>query len=180
MLLLQFTGLSGSGKTTLANRVKLLLIDLGFPCEVLDGDEYRGTLCRDLGFTREDRKENNRRLGLLGLLLLKHGILVMIATINPYEEDRRALHSQSNKIFTIWLDCKVELLVRRDPKGLYRRAFLTPGQPERIQNLTGINDPYEPPLHADLVIHTDRESPEESAEKLLHFILEKIGHDTAS
>ena len=173
-MLLQFTGLSGAGKTTIANQVRQHLIELQYKVEILDGDEYRKTLCRDLGFSREDRRENNRRLGMLGIILLRNDILTIISTINPYEADRQELRNSSDKVFTIFIRCDFNTLVKRDGKGLYQRAMNTRHPMGFINNLTGVNDPYEPPEDPDLIIDTDIESISESTQKLMSFIMEKM------
>ena len=174
MLLLQFTGLSGAGKTTIANQVRQRLIELKYKVEILDGDEYRKTLCADLGFSREDRRENNRRLGILGMLLVRNDILTIISTINPYEADRQELRKSSDKVFTIWIRCGMDTLMLRDTKGLYRRAMNPGHHPEFIDNLSGVNDPYEVPVEVDLFIDTDNESIGESTQKLLDFAIAKL------
>jgi adenylylsulfate kinase len=177
MLLIQLTGLSGAGKTTLSGRVRDELQKLGLRVEIIDGDEYRRHLCRDLGFSRADRLENIRRLGFVGRLLARHGVIVLLAAINPYEEARRALRAEAEKARTVWIDCDLETLRRRDPKGLYRRAFLPDSDPEKLTNLTGVNDPFEAPADADLRIVTSAETEAESAAALLRFILEEIEYE---
>ena len=174
MILIQLTGLSGSGKTTISNLVCKMLSELNYPVEILDGDVYRNTLCKDLGFSRADRRENNRRLGILGMLLVKHHIIVIISTINPYEEDRRALACQASNIYTVWINSSLETLVSRDTKGLYRRAMRDASSQDFLNNFTGVNDTYEQPLNPDLIILTDQETSTESANRLLAFILEKL------
>ena len=174
MILVQLTGLSGAGKTTLSYNVKSELQKLDYKVEVIDGDEYRQTLCKDLGFSKQDRCENIRRLGFVGTVLAKHEIIVLLAAINPYEEARRELKQKSAFVKTVWINCDLETLRKRDTKGLYRRAFLPDGHPEKINNLTGVNDPFEIPQNADLIIETDRETIAESSRRLLDFILANI------
>lgn len=173
MLLIQLTGLSGAGKTSIARKVTTLLMEKGLPAEVIDGDEYRKTLCRDLGFSMADRHENIRRLGKLGHQLKQEGKIAIIAAINPYEEIRLELTKQYGAK-TIWVRCSKEELIARDTKGLYKKAMLPDGHPEKISNLTGIGDAYEEPITPDLVIDTDQEELPESATRLLAFILEMI------
>ncbi len=174
MVLIQFTGLSGSGKTTIANLVKGILAAQNIQIEIIDGDEYRKTLCKGLGFSYEDRVENLRRLGLVGKLLLKHNVISIISAINPFEAVRRELSEHSPKVKTVWVNCGIETLIKRDTKGLYKRALLPDGNPQKVYQFTGISDLYEIPQNPDLVINTDLETPEESAEKLVAFILMSI------
>lgn len=174
MIFIQLTGLSGVGKTTLSYNVKLELEKRSLKTEVIDGDEYRRTLCQDLGFSKEDRFENIRRLAFVGKKLSNNGIIVILSAINPYEEIRYEIKENSPNVKTVWLDCDLEILKKRDTKGLYKKAFLPDEHPEKIHNLTGINDPFEIPKDADLIIKTDQETEEESTEKLLNFILENI------
>ena len=174
MLLIQLTGLSGAGKSTIANKVHDSLLQKGFTAEILDGDEYRRKFFTDLGFSPDDRKENIRRLGRVAQQFLRDKNVVLIAAINPYEEVRRELELLGSYVKTAWIDCQIEVLEKRDTKGLYRRARLPDDHPEKLHNLTGINDPYEIPLLPHLVIHTDKESENESAAKLLSYILEEL------
>jgi adenylylsulfate kinase len=177
MIFIQMTGLSGAGKTTLSYNVKRELQKHGHKVEVIDGDEYRAALCRDLGFSREDRFENVRRLGFVGEKLARNGVIVLLAAVNPYEEIRRELKKSSVSVKTVWIDCPLEILSERDTKGLYRRAFLPDAHPDKLNNLTGVNDPFEIPQDADLHIKTDEETVAESTEKLLNFILENVGEN---
>ncbi|MES2278525.1 MAG: adenylyl-sulfate kinase [Bacteroidota bacterium] len=173
-MIIQFCGLSGSGKTTLANRLQLLLHAQGLKCEVIDGDVYRKKLCPDLGFTKADRNENIRRLAFVAGALAKHGVIPIICAINPYEEIRKEITASYEQVKTIYIDCPMDMLLQRDTKQLYRKAMLPDGHPDKINNLTGVNDPFEIPTQPDLVIKTGEETAEESAEKLLQFILSVI------
>lgn len=170
MLLVQLTGLSGAGKTTLAENVRLSLEEQGLKAVVLDGDAYRKTLCSDLGFSREDRCENIRRLGKAAHGYVVNGHIAIIAAINPFEEVRRELQEKYDAQ-TVWIKCDLGILLQRDTKGLYKRALLPDDDPAKIFNLTGINDVYELPLAADLIIDTGNEMPEQSASALFQFIL---------
>jgi adenylylsulfate kinase len=174
MLLIQFTGLSGSGKTTIAFNVKEKLAAAGINIEVIDGDEYRKTICKNLGFSYDDRVENLRRLGFVGKLLLKNGVITIVSAINPFEKIRKELTDNAENIKTVWINCNLETLIERDPKGLYKRALLPDGHPDKIKNFTGINDVFEEPKNPDLVINTDEETPEESSQRLVDFILQYI------
>lgn len=151
-----------------------MLTDLGHRVELLDGDEYRRHLCRDLGFSRADRIENIRRLGFVGQAFARQGIIAILAAINPYREARQALQTGSDRVRTVYVACPLNVLEQRDPKSLYHRARLPESHPEHIPHFTGISDPYEAPEHPDLILHTDRESPEESAVKLADFILREL------
>lgn len=173
MLLIQLTGLSGAGKTTLAFRVQQLLLQREIAVEIIDGDAYRKTLCKDLGFSAEDRRENIRRLGAAANELVQKNTIAIIAAINPYDDVRRELKAKYNA-FTVWIHCSLEILVLRDTKGLYRKALLPRNHPDRITNLTGINDHYDIPVNADLIIQTHMEDVEVSAHRLLQFVLEII------
>jgi adenylylsulfate kinase len=155
-----FTGLSASGKSTIATRVDQLLTERGRHCYVLDGDNIRFGLNRDLGFSPEDRNENIRRIGEVAKLFTQAGIINLTAFISPYREDRdRNRDIQEPRDFVeVFVDCPVEVCERRDPKGLYAKA-----RAGMIPEFTGISAPYEPPLEAEIVLHTDSESEEESA-----------------
>ena len=174
MLLIQLTGLSGSGKTTIANEVKNNLAKKGIPAEVLDGDEYRKALFKDLGFTRSDRIENIRRLGFIAKILIQHKVIVLLAAINPYEESRKELENSGPHVKTVFIDCDLVILEQRDTKDLYKKARLSQNHPDKIHNLSGVNDPYERPSLPHLVIHTDQETAKESAAKLLRFVINEL------
>jgi adenylylsulfate kinase len=173
MLIIQLTGLSGAGKTTISNYVKNKLGEQGLKVEIIDGDTYRKTLCADLGFSREDRCENIRRLAKAALSFSDTCDAAIIAAINPFEEIREELKT-SHGIKTVWINCNVDVLIERDTKGLYRRALLPENHPDKLHNLTGINDSYDKPLQCDLIINTHAESIESSGDKLCGFILNNI------
>jgi len=170
-VLLQLTGLSGAGKTTLAQRVKQLLEDNSLKVEIIDGDEYRKTICKDLSFSKEDRHENIRRLGIIAYTFAATGNIAIIAAINPFEMARNEL-KEKYAAKTAWIKCDLDILSKRDTKGLYKRALLPDDHPDKIFNLTGVNDLYEVPLSADLIIDTGNETAERSADKLYQFILQ--------
>jgi adenylylsulfate kinase len=170
MLFIQLTGLPGAGKTTIANAVKNLLQQENYRVEVVDGDVYRKKICPDLGFSKQDRNENIRRLGFVCNLLATHGVIAILAAINPYEAIRQELNRYGPYVKTVWVNCDLPTLIQRDTKKLYFRAMLPEGHPEKIYNLTGVNDPFEEPLNPDLVIHTNKEPEYESANKLFSFI----------
>jgi adenylylsulfate kinase len=171
MFLIQMTGLSGAGKTTLARLVKQELKALGYKVELIDGDEYRRYLSPDLGFSKADRIENIRRLGFVGLTLVKHDVITLLAAINPYQEARQALEKQSLQVKTIHINCPLAIVIERDTKGLYRKALLPEGHPEHITQFTGINDPYEIPQNPHLTVETHLENEATSTKKIVTFIL---------
>ncbi len=175
MILIQLFGLSGVGKTTLANAVKEELLERKFKVEIIDGDEYRKVICRDLSFTKADRMENISRLGFIANILARNGIIAIMSAISPYEEARKDLKIKYHNVYTVWLKCPIEELIKRDPKGLYHRALLPANDPAKINNLTGINDTFEIPENPDLIINTNEDEIDESKNKLLNFIYEKIG-----
>ena len=171
-MIIQFCGLSGSGKTTLANNVKKLLDEKNLNVEILDGDEYRKILCVDLGFSKEDRNSNIRRLAFIASKLSKYNAITIICAINPYEDIRHEIAKQYPDVKTVFIDCNLNELIKRDTKGLYKKALLPDGHLDKIKNLTGINDPFEKPTIFDLLIQTDVETIQESTEKLLKFIID--------
>lgn len=169
-MIIQFCGLSGSGKTTLAQNVKILLEKQNINVEIIDGDEYRKILCADLGFSKEDRNQNIRRLAFVASKLSKYKIVTIICAINPYENIRQEIVANYKNVKTVFIDCNLETLIARDTKGLYKKALLPDDHPEKINNLTGVNDPFEIPYSSDLIVKSDSEPVEASTEKLAQFI----------
>jgi len=169
-MIIQLCGLSGSGKSTLARKAEQQLKKRGIDVEVIDGDEYRATLCKGLGFSRQDRFENMRRMAFVAHQLSKHGVVVIICAINPYEQIRHEIASMYPDVATIHIDCSVEILKARDTKGLYQKAFLPVGHPEKINNLTGINDPFDRPEQPDLHLNTDADTIINCTNKIVRFI----------
>jgi adenylylsulfate kinase len=162
------TGLSGAGKTTIARRLEEDLRALGHGVEVLDGDVVRTHLSKGLGFSREDRDTNIRRIAFVCSLLTRHGVAVISAAISPYAEARRQAREQIGDFVEVYVRCPIEELTRRDVKGLYEKALRG-----EITNFTGISDPYEPPAHPEVIVDTDRERVEESVEKILAVLQER-------
>lgn len=169
-MIIQLTGLSGSGKTTIATLTKAQLSILGIKTEIVDGDTYRKTLCKDLGFSEADRKENIRRLGNVAHNFAEHGCVSIISAISPFEVTRQELSEKYNAK-TVWINCPLNILIKRDTKGLYHKALLPPGTPGRIDNFTGVTQVYESPQAPDLILFTDQEPQELSAQKLVSFIV---------
>jgi adenylylsulfate kinase len=167
-----FTGLSGSGKSTVANIVGERLEELARLVEYLDGDVVRTHLSKGLGFSKEDRDTNIERIGWVASRLTRHGAAVLVSAISPYEETRRKareLVEEHGTFVEVFVDASVEECARRDVKGLYERAFSG-----EIPEFTGVSDPYEPPASPELVLRTEDESPEESAQRVLDK-LEELG-----
>jgi ATP sulfurylase/adenylyl-sulfate kinase len=156
------TGLSGAGKSTIARRLERELAALGRPAEVLDGDEVRTHLSAGLGFSKEDRDTNIRRIGYVARVLARNGGVAITAAISPYREVRDELRSLTPGFFEVYVRCSRDELVRRDVKGLYAKALRG-----EIANFTGVSDPYEEPLEPDVVVDTERESVEQSVARIL-------------
>jgi adenylylsulfate kinase len=169
--ILWFTGLSGSGKSTLATAVGQRVRAVR-TVEILDGDEVRTHLSKGLGFSREDRDINIRRIGFVARLLARHNVFVITATISPYAETRnevrRLAEAEGIPFVEVFVDPSLDALVARDVKGLYKKAMSG-----EIDHFTGISDPYEPPANPDVVIHTDGELVEVSANRILRALVAK-------
>jgi adenylyl-sulfate kinase len=159
---LWFTGLSGSGKSTLAERVKNELLERGMKVELLDGDEFRTTLSKGLGFSKEDRDTNIRRIGYVAKLLTRNGVVAITAAISPYRETRDEQRQKIGRFFEVYAECDLDTLEARDVKGLYKKA-----RAGQIKNFTGVDDPYEPPLHPEVTCNTAKEDQETSFERIL-------------
>jgi adenylylsulfate kinase len=164
-LVLWFTGLSGAGKTTTARRVAELLKEAGRSAELLDGDELRSTVCSGLGFSKEDRMENIRRIAYIAGLLARHGVIVLVSAITPYREMRDYARNKLPGFVEIYVKCPLEVCEKRDVKGLYARA-----RRNEIERFTGISDPYEEPDHPDITVRTDTCSLEENSQKIVAWI----------
>ncbi|WLR43590.1 adenylyl-sulfate kinase [Bacillus carboniphilus] len=165
-----FTGLSGSGKSTLANEISRSLFDEGILNYVLDGDNIRHGLNKDLHFSEEDRKENIRRIGETSKLLVDAGVAVITAFISPYEEDRKLVRSllEMNEFIEVFVDCSLSECENRDPKGLYEKA-----RNGKIKDFTGVDAPYEKPLNPEIKVDTERESINQSVKKILKYLKNK-------
>jgi adenylylsulfate kinase len=162
---LWLTGLSGAGKSTIANEIAPRLLERDHRVEVLDGDEVRTNLCQGLGFSREDRDTNIARIGYVAGKLAKHGVAVVVAAISPYREARDKVRASVSNFVEVHVAAPVETCAQRDVKGLYAKALSG-----EIKNFTGISDPYEAPLRPELVLHTERQSVEESVAQVLAWL----------
>jgi adenylylsulfate kinase len=160
------TGIPSSGKSTLANLLHHELDELGFPVEVLDGDEIRQRLTKGLGFTKEDRDENIRRIAYVAKLLTRVGAVAITAAISPYREARERAKAEIGRVVEVYVQCPLPVCIQRDVKGLYAKAMRG-----ELQNLTGISDPYEPPTDPHIVVNTDKESIDESLNKILETLV---------
>lgn len=168
--LLWFTGLSGSGKSTLAHALEERLYQMGVRSYVLDGDNIRCGLNKDLGLSPEDRKENIRRIAEVSKLMVDAGILVFAAFITPYRQSRQFVRDLMSDVpyYECYVKCAIETCETRDPKGIYKRA-----RAGEITNMTGISAPYEPPEVPDLVIETDQYPLDQCVDRLLQFFMDK-------
>ncbi len=166
-----FTGLSGAGKTTISDLVAPALRERGLKIEVLDGDVVRTNLSKGLGFSKEDRDTNIRRIAFVADLLSRNGVGVITAAISPYAEIRDEAHEMmGDRFLEVFVKASVETCADRDVKGLYEKAFKG-----EIKEFTGVSDPYEAPENPALVLDTENETPEESAQKVIALVEEKVG-----
>ena len=176
------TGLSGAGKTTLTARLVSELRRHGLSIEVLDGDEVRTNLSKGLGFSKEDRDTNIRRIGYVSRLLSRNGVGVLTAAISPYrairDEVRSSIEGDGALFIEVYVKCPINVLAERDVKGLYKKALAG-----EIKEFTGVSDPYEEPLAPEVTVSTDVETVEQSAQKILkalakHGVLREVEHLT--
>ncbi len=159
------TGLSGAGKTTIALILEKELQERGIRIERLDGDVVRESLTRDLGFTKEDRDKNIERVTFVAKLLSRNNVGVICSFISPYQAVRDQVRAQTTNFLEVFVDAPLEVVVDRDVKGLYKKAIAG-----EIPNFTGISDPFEAPVKPDIHVHTDQQTPEESA----RYIIEQL------
>lgn len=162
-----FTGLSGSGKTTLARMLEKKIEGMGFHVEVLDGDEVRERLSKGLGFSKEDRDENIWRIAYVARLITNSGGVAITCAISPYRDMREKARKDIGRFIEVYVNCPVEECVKRDVKGLYKKALNG-----EIKNFTGVSDPYEPPLNPEIVVETHKETHEESLNKIISSLME--------
>ncbi|MEX1253205.1 MAG: adenylyl-sulfate kinase [Dehalococcoidia bacterium] len=165
-----FTGLSGAGKTTIAEQLDRVLRDRGLKVESLDGDVVRTHLSKGLGFSKEDRDTNIRRIGFVCHLLSRNGVVAIASAISPYRDIRDEVRAEIGDFVEVYAKCPLEVLTERDVKGLYAKAIKG-----EIKNFTGVSDPYEEPLNAEVVLETDKETEAESLTKLVGK-LEELGY----
>jgi adenylyl-sulfate kinase len=162
---LWFTGLSGAGKSTLSTRVAEELRRRGLNVEILDGDEVRTNLSKGLGFSKEDRDTNIKRIGYVCKLLTRNGVVAISAAISPYREIRDYNRAQIGAFIEVYVECSIEALTQRDVKGLYKKALAG-----EIKNFTGVSDPYEPPLTPEIAVNSGTESVDQSLQKIMTYL----------
>ncbi len=167
---LWFTGLSGAGKTTVSKVVEKTLRERGLRVEILDGDVVRTHLSKGLGFSREDRDTNIRRIAFVSLLLSRNGVAVLVAAISPYRAIRDEAREMIGNFVEVFVKCPLDVCIERDVKGLYEKAIKG-----EIKEFTGVSDPYEEPLSPELVVETHQESADKSAQRVIA-TLERLGH----
>lgn len=162
-----FTGLSGAGKSTLSEIIEQRLRERGHKVEVLDGDIVRTHLSKGLGFSREDRDTNIKRIAFVASLLTRNGVVCISAAISPYREAREWARKEISNFVEVYVSCPIEVCRERDVKGLYKLV-----DEGKIKNFTGVDDPYEPPLNPELVIETNKETVEESVARIFAKLVE--------
>jgi adenylylsulfate kinase len=169
-VLVWFTGLPGSGKSTISHELEYRISRQNIRTYVLDGDNVRHGLCKDLGFSAVDRRENLRRVGEVAFLFVDAGILTIAAFASPYKADRRMVRQMfaPGDFIEVYLRCDVTVCEERDPKGLYKKARCG-----EIKNFTGISDPYEPPENPEIILETDRLSIDDSVKMIMGYLREK-------
>jgi len=163
--ILWFTGLSGAGKSTLAQYLAPQLREAGVDVEILDGDEVRENLSKGLGFSKEDRDTNIRRIGYVANLLARNGVCSMTAAISPYRDIRREVRGMATNFVEVFVEAPLEVVEERDTKGLYKKA-----RAGIIKNFTGISDPYEDPENPEVTVHTGNQTIEESAQSVMDYL----------
>jgi adenylylsulfate kinase len=168
-----FTGLSSAGKTTISHSLYQTLRTRGRQVEWLDGDAVRSRLSKGLGFSKPDRDENIRRIGFLAELLTRNGVIVLVSAISPYRAVRDEMRRRIGSFLEVYVHAPLEVCERRDVKGIYRRA-----RAGQIHNVTGLDDPYEPPLAHEVLCPTDCETPSESAARVLAAVDAWLDHAT--
>ncbi len=165
-----FTGLSGAGKSTIAEALAKVLKERGRNVEIMDGDVVRTNLSKGLGFSKEDRDINIRRIGFVCDLLARNGVVAIAAAISPYREIRDENRANTENFLEVYVECSIEELTRRDVKGLYEKALKG-----EIKNFTGISDPYEEPLNPEVTLNSETQTEDESL-KILTDKLEEHGY----
>ena len=158
---LWFTGLSGAGKSTVSDIIERRLRDGGAKVEVLDGDVVRTHLSKGLGFSKEDRDTNIRRIGFVCEILSRNGVIAIAAAISPYKDIRNEIRSKIGDFVEVYAHCPLEVLVERDVKGLYKKALAG-----EIKEFTGVSDPYEAPENPEVMFDSSKETPQQSADRI--------------
>ena len=162
-----FTGFSGAGKSTIAEALTQKLKSEGYRLEVLDGDEIREHLTKDLGFSKEDRDTNIRRIGFVAKLLARNGVIVLVPVISPYRSIREEMRANIDNFVEVFVNAPLSVCEKRDVKGLYKKV-----RAGEIKQFTGIDDPYEPPTNPEVECRTDLEEISESVDKIFNKLLE--------
>ncbi len=162
-----FTGYSGAGKSTIANALTKELNSKGLNLEVLDGDEIRENLTKGLGFSKEDRDTNIRRIGFVAKLLARNGVIVLVPVISPYRAIREEMRAEIKDFVEVFVNAPIEVCEQRDVKGLYKKV-----RAGEIQQFTGISDPYEEPLNPEIECRTDLEELDESVAKIMNKLID--------
>jgi adenylylsulfate kinase len=156
------TGLPCAGKSTISSALAKQLLERQVPCEILDGDIVRRHLSKGLGFSREDRDTNVKRIGFVASLLAKHGVVVLVAVVSPYRSTRDEVRKEIPNFVEVYVECPSEVCEKRDVKGMYAEA-----RAGKIQHFTGVDDPYEPPTSSEVTLQTNRESVADSVGKIV-------------
>ena len=159
------TGIPATGKTTLSILLKEYLQKKNIPAIILDGDEIRKTVSKDLGFSPQDRKEHNRRVIEIAKLLVKNNFTVIIPLISPYRETRDLARKEIPNFVEVYVRASLDTCIKRDPKGLYQKA-----KNGEITNLTGLQSPYEEPIHPELILDTEKSTPQECLDTIISYI----------
>lgn len=163
-----FTGLPGSGKSTIANVLLQEFTKNGLRVELLDGDEIRKNVSPEVSFSREDRELHARRVAYISKLLSRNGVATVVSLISPFRASRDYARSIIPRFVEVWVDCSLENCKQRDPKGLYKKAATG-----EIHNLTGVQDPYEPPINPEILLNTDYEQLDKCKSRIIEYLLKK-------